>query len=85
MLALGLRVKINSTLTVWNEGETAEMYALADSLGLPLRFDLQVSPRDDGDRTPLNVAPTRRRHPRPDARRERTGTRSSAGTGSDSH
>jgi MoaA/NifB/PqqE/SkfB family radical SAM enzyme len=58
MIALGLRVKINSTLTIWNEGETAEMYALADSLGLPLRFDLQVSPRDDGDRTPLNVAPT---------------------------
>ena len=58
MIALGLRVKINSTLTVWNEGETAEMYALAESLGLPLRFDLQVSPRDDGDRTPLNVAPT---------------------------
>ena len=58
MTSLGLRVKINSTLTVWNEGETAEMYALADSLGLPLRFDLQVSPRDDGDRTPLNVAPT---------------------------
>jgi MoaA/NifB/PqqE/SkfB family radical SAM enzyme len=58
MIALGLRVKINSTLTIWNEGETAEMYALTDSLGLPLRFDLQVSPRDDGDRTPLNVAPT---------------------------
>jgi MoaA/NifB/PqqE/SkfB family radical SAM enzyme len=58
MTALGLRVKINSTLTVWNEGETAEMYALADSLGMPLRFDLQVSPKDDGDRTPLNVAPT---------------------------
>jgi MoaA/NifB/PqqE/SkfB family radical SAM enzyme len=58
MNTLGLRVKINSTLTVWNEGETAEMYALAESLGLPLRFDLQVSPRDDGDRTPLNVAPT---------------------------
>jgi MoaA/NifB/PqqE/SkfB family radical SAM enzyme len=58
MNELGLRVKINSTLTVWNEGETAEMYALAESLGLPLRFDLQVSPRDDGDRTPLNVAPT---------------------------
>jgi MoaA/NifB/PqqE/SkfB family radical SAM enzyme len=58
LIDLGLRVKINSTLTVWNEGETGEMYALADSLGLPLRFDLQVSPRDDGDRTPLNVAPT---------------------------
>ncbi|HYC62216.1 MAG TPA: radical SAM protein [Thermoanaerobaculia bacterium] len=55
---LGLRVKVNSTLTIWNEAETAEMYALTDSLGLPLRFDLQVSPNDNGDRTPLNVAPT---------------------------
>jgi MoaA/NifB/PqqE/SkfB family radical SAM enzyme len=58
MIALGLRVKVNSTLTSWNEHETAEMYALCDSLGLPLRFDLQVSPRDDGNRTPLDVAPT---------------------------
>jgi mycofactocin biosynthetic radical S-adenosylmethionine protein MftC len=58
MRELGLRVKINATLTLWNEAETAGMYALADSLGMLLRFDLQVSPRDDGDRTPLNVAPT---------------------------
>ncbi len=58
MQELGMRVKINSTLTLWNEGETAAMYELADSLGLPLRFDLQVSPNDNGDRTPLNVAPT---------------------------
>ena len=58
MIALGLRVKVNSTLTSWNERETAEMYALCDSLGLPLRFDLQVSPRDDGNKTPLDVAPT---------------------------
>ena len=57
--ALGLRVKVNSTLTSWNENETAEMYAICDSLGLPLRFDLQVSPRDDGDRTPLDVSPSR--------------------------
>jgi MoaA/NifB/PqqE/SkfB family radical SAM enzyme len=59
MVALGLRIKVNSTLTSWNEGETAEMYALCDSLGLPLKFDLQVTPKDDGDRTPLSVAPTR--------------------------
>lgn len=59
MLALGLRVKVNSTLTSWNETEVEAMYALTDSLGLQLRFDLQVSPRDDGDRTPLAVVPTR--------------------------
>lgn len=58
MLALGLRVKVNSTLTQWNEQETAAMYALCDELGVPLRFDLQVSPRDDGDRSPLAIAPS---------------------------
>ena len=58
MLTLGMRVKVNSTLTRWNEAETAEMYALCDDLGVALRFDLQVSPRDDGDRSPLDIAPT---------------------------
>lgn len=56
---LGLRVKLNSTLTAWNEGEIAEMFALADSLGLPLQVDPEVTPRDDGDREPLQVAPSR--------------------------
>lgn len=58
MLLLGLRVKVNSTLTSWNESEAEAMYALTDSLGVPLRFDLQVSPRDDGNREPLQVAAT---------------------------
>lgn len=57
--ALGLRVKLNSTLTLWNEGEIAEMFDLADSLGLPLQVDPEVTPRDDGDRSPLAVAPSR--------------------------
>jgi radical SAM protein with 4Fe4S-binding SPASM domain len=59
MKELGLRVKVNSTLTAWNENEIAEMYAICDKLDLPLRFDPQVSPRDDGDRSPLDIAPTR--------------------------
>jgi MoaA/NifB/PqqE/SkfB family radical SAM enzyme len=59
MRELGLRVKLNSTLTVWNEGEIAEMFALADSLGLPLQVDPEVTPRDDGGREPLQVAPSR--------------------------
>ncbi|HEY0510696.1 MAG TPA: radical SAM protein [Thermoanaerobaculia bacterium] len=57
--ALGLRVKLNSTLTAWNEGEIAGMFALADSLGLPLQVDPEVTPRDDGDRGPLAVAASR--------------------------
>ena len=51
--ALGLRVKLNSTLTAWNEGEIAGMFALADALGLPLQVDPEVTPRDDGGREPL--------------------------------
>jgi MoaA/NifB/PqqE/SkfB family radical SAM enzyme len=58
MLELDLRVKVNSTLTAWNEGEARGMYDICDELGLPLRFDLQVTPRDDGDRAPLSIAPT---------------------------
>jgi radical SAM protein with 4Fe4S-binding SPASM domain len=57
--ALGLRVKLNGTLTAWNEGEVEGMLDLADSLGLPLQIDPEVTPRDDGDREPLQVAPSR--------------------------
>ncbi len=56
---LGLRVKLNSTLTRWNEGEIEAMFALADALGLPLQVDPEVTPRDDGGREPLRVAPSR--------------------------
>jgi len=59
MRQLGLRVKINSTLTAWNEGEIEGMFALADALGIPLQVDPEVTPRDDGDREPLQVAPSR--------------------------
>jgi MoaA/NifB/PqqE/SkfB family radical SAM enzyme len=58
-LGLGLRIKINSTLTAWNEDEIEGMLALADSLDLPLQFDPEVTPRDDGGREPLAIAPSR--------------------------
>ena len=50
---LGLRVKINSTLTRYNEEEIEGMFAIADSLGMRLQVDPEVTPRDDGDKTPL--------------------------------
>jgi MoaA/NifB/PqqE/SkfB family radical SAM enzyme len=34
------------------------MFALADALGLPLQVDPEVTPRDDGAREPLQVAPS---------------------------
>lgn len=55
MRALGLRVKLNSTLTRWNEDEIGAMFALADELGLRLQMGAEVSPRDDGDSEPLAI------------------------------
>ncbi len=51
----GLRVKLNATLTSWNEHQLDAMHELADNLGLLLQVDPQVTPRDDGDRTPQTI------------------------------
>lgn len=59
MQALGLRVKLNSPLTAWNEAEIEAMFALADEWELPIQFDPQITPRDDGDPGPLSVASSR--------------------------
>lgn len=59
MAELGLRVKLNATLTAWNEAEVAPMFALADARGLPLTFETVVSPRDDGDAEPQTIAASR--------------------------
>ncbi len=59
MRRLGLRVKLNSTLTAWNEHEAAGMLDLAGQLGLPLQIDPEVTQRDDGDREPLAIGASR--------------------------
>jgi MoaA/NifB/PqqE/SkfB family radical SAM enzyme len=59
MRAVGLRVRLKTVLTRWNEHETGAMFALADSLGLPIDVDPEVTPRDGGDRSPLQLAATR--------------------------
>ena len=53
---LGLRLKLNSPLTAWNEAEIEEMFALADELGLRLSVDTRLTPRDDGDVGPLELS-----------------------------
>jgi MoaA/NifB/PqqE/SkfB family radical SAM enzyme len=58
-LATGVRVRLKSTLTQWNEAEVEGMLDLAQELGLPLDFDPEVTPRDDGDAEPLSIAPSR--------------------------
>jgi MoaA/NifB/PqqE/SkfB family radical SAM enzyme len=56
MVGLGLRVQLNATLTAWNEEEIEPMCDLAERLGLLLRWNTQISPRDDGDASPLALA-----------------------------
>ena len=54
----GMRLRLHSTLTRWNEHEIEDMYALADGLGIPIYFDPRITPRDNGDREPLSIAPS---------------------------
>lgn len=56
--ALGQRIKLNATLTRWNEHELEAMFELADRLGCRLSMSPTVTPRDDGDLAPLQIAPS---------------------------
>jgi len=57
--ALGLRIKLNAPLTLWNEHEVEAMFALADDLGVRIEVDPEITGRDDGDMSPLDIGPTR--------------------------
>jgi len=52
---LGLRFKLNSTLTSWNAKEAEAMYAIADRFNINLQFDTTVTLRDNGDQSPLDI------------------------------
>lgn len=52
----GLRVRLRLPLTRWNQCELNDALALADTLGVPLDVDPEISPRDDGDAEPLALA-----------------------------
>jgi radical SAM protein with 4Fe4S-binding SPASM domain len=71
LLELGVRLKLNATLTRWNEDEAEGMFAIADGFGLPLQVNPVVSPRDDGDREPLALSTTAEGRRRFDALVER--------------
>ncbi len=54
--SLGLRLKLNCTMTRWNQDEVAGMLEIADELGVNMGINPTVSPRDDGDKEPLSIA-----------------------------
>jgi radical SAM protein with 4Fe4S-binding SPASM domain len=51
----GLIVKLNCPLTRYNENEVDGMYTLADDLGVTLVISPEISPKDDGDMSPLEL------------------------------
>lgn len=53
----GLRVSVVTTPTAWNEHQVDAMFALCDTLEVPLRFQGPVAPRDNGDTAPLEIQP----------------------------
>jgi MoaA/NifB/PqqE/SkfB family radical SAM enzyme len=55
---LGMRVKLNCTLTRWNESEVESIIELADHLGIRLQISPEVTPRDNGERDVLGLAPS---------------------------
>ena len=54
----GLRLGVVTTPTAWNEAEIDAMYDLTDELGVSLRFQGPVAPRDNGDTEPLAIQPS---------------------------
>ncbi len=58
MRAVGLRVRVNTAVTAWNEHQVEAMMDLTRDLGVALQLDPEVTPRDNGDRTPLSIAPS---------------------------
>jgi radical SAM protein with 4Fe4S-binding SPASM domain len=58
MKLVGLRTRLNAVLTRWNENEIEDMFTLADSLDVPLSVDPEVTPRDNGDQSPLKLSPS---------------------------
>ena len=57
--SVGLRVRLISVLTAWNEHEIDAVYDLADRLGVPIQVDPHVTRRDDGDVAPFQVTASR--------------------------
>jgi MoaA/NifB/PqqE/SkfB family radical SAM enzyme len=55
MRELGLRFKFNVPLTRFNEHQIEAIFAIADGLGVSLLVDPAITPRDNGDRSPLDL------------------------------
>jgi len=58
MREIGLRFRLNGTVTAWNEHEIDAMFDLAAQLRVPFNMSSAVTPRDNGDLAPLSISPS---------------------------
>lgn len=56
--AHGLKVNLKTPITRWNENELRGIKRLGDELGCHVEFDPVITPRDDGDTSPLALQAT---------------------------
>ncbi|MBI3447614.1 MAG: radical SAM protein [Acidobacteria bacterium] len=52
-----LKVNMKTPITKWNQEELRGIKALGDELGCHVEFDPTITPRDDGDTSPLALQP----------------------------
>ena len=55
----GVKTNLKCPITRWNQDELREVRAIAEGLGASMVFDPVITPRDDGDRAPLQHQATR--------------------------
>lgn len=53
---LGMRFHLNAPVTIWNEHELEEMCEIADRFEVDIMIDGDITPTDNGDRTPMELA-----------------------------
>lgn len=58
MRAMGIRIKFNVPLTRWNETQISDIFRIADSFGASITVDSSITPRDNGDTSPISLAAT---------------------------
>jgi MoaA/NifB/PqqE/SkfB family radical SAM enzyme len=54
----GMRFRLKAPVTRWNESELDGIFAIADRFGVPIDCDPQITPRDNGDPSPMGLAPS---------------------------
>lgn len=57
LVAAGIRVNLKCPITRLNQDELYDIRAIGDRLGLYVTFDAVITPKDDGDVSPLHLRP----------------------------